>query len=132
MCPKKQTKILLSWLGVGNTERVLDWESGGLASRPGSSADQLCGLGQVDRRLWASCFSFVTWVNQLLAYPHRISVRLKKENLSERALEITMQCKDARGDGPCTEPDPNRQHLLVPVLVVNRGMKDFICFLLPY
>lgn len=36
-----------------------------------------------------------------------------------------MQCKDARGDCPCTEPDPNRQHVLVPVLVVNRGMKDF-------
>lgn len=56
----------------------------------------------------------------------------KKENKSVQALEITTQCKDAKGNCCCTELDPNRQPRWVPALVINGGMKDFIRFFLPY
>lgn len=57
----------------------------------------------------------------------------KKENKSVQALEMTTQCKDAKGNCCCTELYSNRQLLWVPALVmINGGMKDFIRFFLPY
>lgn len=88
------------------------WTSYQEAWLPGSSTNQWCDLGQTDMPLWASCFSRVIWVNRLLAHPHRISVKLKQEN--NCALQMTMQCKDARDYCCCTDLDPNRPELRVP------------------
>lgn len=98
---------------------------------PGLALLLTCGLGQNDTLLWASCFSHVTWVNQLLAYAHRISVRLKITKVN-KLWKWQCNCKDVRDDCCCTELDPNRQQLWVHALVINGSMKDFIHFLLPY